>query len=544
MRSATRSIVFAPILAVTAFFLGPAIASAHEHDMDMSVPLGQVHFENSCSPDVKTAIDRGVSLLYSFWYDEARKSFNEVTAQEADCAMGYWGEAMSYYQPVEQLPSGEQLKAGQEAIARAQVASRKTARERGYIDALAVIYDNKAVPAHDARAQRYSDVMRTLSAAYPADHEAAVLYALSLLSPELPDDPDLIRSRKALTILNAVLKVEPDNPGVMHYIIHASDNPQMASLGLDAARRYAQIAPASAHALHMPGHIFARLGLWDEDIRSNLASKTAAESHSSMHIGAQNRLHAMEFLQYAYLQVGQDDQAKAIAVEASEIQPTELDPGFEDYYPWVEANFPSRLALETRDWGGALALNAVADAAPNAQRVTYWAHAVAAGHLRNRRAAEEAAEKYRATLTPSQLESDKTKPSALFAETRAWALFASGDVDGAVALLRPVADHQDKVGKGEVELPAREMMGDMLRLGGHPAAALREYRTSLRTDPGRFNTLLHAGEVAEELGSRQEATEYYRLLLKNAANPSVGSRRVLGGARSFLWGVPGRRHPC
>lgn len=505
----------ARILAMAACLLGFVMAHAHEHVMDMAVPVGQVHFENSCSPELKTAIDRGVSLLYSFWYDEARKSFMKVTAREADCAIAYWGEAMSHYQPVEELPSAEELKAGQEAIAKARLATRETPRERAYVEALAVIFDDQAVPAHDARAQRYSDLMGALSATYPTDHEAAVLYALSLLSPELPDDPTLSRSRQALTLLNAVLKAEPDNPGVMHYIIHASDNPQMAPLGLEAARRYAQIAPASAHALHMPGHIFARLGLWQEDIRSNLASKAAAESHTSMHIGAQNRLHAMEFLQYAYLQTGQDDKARAITIEAGKIQPAELDPGFEDYYSWVEASFPARLALETRDWSDALALNAVAT--PRARKVTYWAHAVAAGHLRNRQAADAAAAEYRATLTPAQLASEKTKPSALFAETNAWALFAGDDVDGAVTLLRPVADRQDKIGKGEVELPAREMLADMLRLAGHSAEALQEYRASLQTDPGRFNTLLHAGEVAAKLGLKQEAAGYHRLLQKNAA---------------------------
>jgi tetratricopeptide (TPR) repeat protein len=342
----------------------------------------------------------------------------------------------------------------------------------------------------------------------------------------------LIRSRKAVTILNAVLKLEPDNPGVMHFIIHASDNPRMAPLGLEAARRYARIAPASAHALHMPSHIFARLGLWQEDIKSNLASKAAAESHTSLHIGAQNRLHAMEFLQYAYLQIGRDDEAQAIANEAVEIQPGELDPGFEDYYPWVEASFPARLALETRDWAGAQAL--AAGTTPRAQKVTYWAHAVAAGNLRDRWAAEHAAAAYRATLTSAQLAADEAQPSAQSAETRAWALFAGGDVAGAVALLRPVADHQDKVGKGEVELPAREMLADMLRLAGHRAEALQEYRVSLQTDPGRFNTLLHAGEVAAELGLRQQAADYYRLLLENASNPSVKSQQALGKARSFL----------
>ena len=343
--------------------------------------------------------------------------------------------------------------------------------------------------------------------------------------PELPDDPDHVRARKAIGILNQVLKAEPGNPGVTHFIIHASDNPQMSSLGLDAARRYAQIAPASAHALHMPGHIFARLGLWEDDIRSNLASKAAAEGHSSMHVGAENRLHAMEFLQYAYLQTGREDKAKAIAEEARTIQPSELDPGFEFYYGWVEASFSARFALETQDWMAALTLAPASDAGLYVKRLDYWTQALAAGHLRDRKAAEQAIESYEGTFTKPELGEETANLSAQLAETRAWTLFAQGDTAAAVALLRPVADHQDKVGKGEVELPAREMMGDMLRLTNQPDAAIREYRVSLQTDPGRFNTLLHAGKVAEKLGLNKEAATYYRLLLSNAPNSAPETQK-------------------
>ena len=344
----------------------------------------------------------------------------------------------------------------------------------------------------------------------------------------------MLRARHALDILNNVLRVEPNNPGVMHYIIHASDNPKMATLGLAAARRYAQIAPASAHALHMPGHIFARLGLWDEDIRANLRSKAAAERRSIRRIGAENRLHAMEFLQYAYLQIGRDDLAKVIMSEAATIQLVELSPDFDAYYHWVEASFPARFALETNDWAGALALMPTANATTSAQRVTFWANAVAAGHLGDQKAAEQAVEKYRATLTALESASTDMARQTEWVETQTWAVFARGDAEHAIALLRPVADHQDKIGKREVEVPAREMLGDMFRLEGRHHEALREYRLSLQIDPARFNTLLHAGEVAEAMGLGQEAATYYRLLLRNVAHASELSQQALAKPRAFL----------
>jgi hypothetical protein len=471
----------------------------HDHTGDASAGLGKAHFDNSCSPQVSADIDKGVNLLHSFWYDEARNTFIAVEKQEPDCAIAYWGHAMGYYQQVEQLPTGDELAQGKKAIAAAQAAQHKTPRESAYINALALIYDDQSSPKTTTRAGLYERAMGRLAAKYPDDREAQVFHALSLLSPELPDDPKLTRARKALAILNKVLKAEPDNPGVIHYIIHASDHPGLAPLGLDAARRYAQIAPASAHALHMPGHIFARLGLWDEDIQSNLASKAAAEGPSALHTGAENRLHAMEFLEYAYIQKGMDQQAAAIAKEAATVKPEELNPGFSGYYGWVQAAIPARLAIETHDWEGALALEPDPQHKPNSFLVTAWAHAVAAGHLQDAKQGADAEALYRSALTPEQVSSEEKNLESTWTETRAWALFAQGEVDRAIALMRPLADHQDKVGKREVEIPAREMLGDMFLLTHHIREAFNEYKRSLQTDPGRYNSLLHASETAAAL---------------------------------------------
>jgi hypothetical protein len=524
---------FVSALAIWSLSYGAALPQTP--GMDMPTQVGRVEFQNSCSPRVKKHLDTGVAALYSFWFAESHQVFERVTTEEPDCAIAYWGVAMSDYEQIEgrSLPEGVQLAEGQAAIASGKAAARQTPREAAYFNAIAIIFDANGIPDHDQRVQRFSAAMGAISATYPSDRQAAVIYAMSLLKDGMPADPDLVRTRKALAILNGILQAEPNNPGVAHFIIHATDNPQMASLGLQAARRYAKLAPAAPHALHMPGHIFARLGLWDEDIRSNLASQRAAEQPSLIHTEAQNRLHAMEFLQYAYLQTGQDAKAANVAREAATISQADFGPGFRQYWPLKEAGFPSRQALETRDWPAALASEPASGSDVLARQIIYWTRSVAAGHLRNAHAAERALAAYEATLSSSDLNAIKLHPRAQWAEAKAWTLFAEGQTDAAVALLRPIADRQDHIGKGELELPAREMMGDMLRLAERSADALHEYRLSLLADPGRLNTLLHAGEIAESLGLRPEASTYYSLLIANTRDASPLSSQALAPARSF-----------
>jgi tetratricopeptide (TPR) repeat protein len=508
--------------------------------MDMPMRVGHVEFQNSCSPQVKKHLNTGIAALYSFWFAESHQLFERVAKEEPDCAIAYWGLAMSDYEQIEgrSLPEGAQLADGRAAIASGIAATRKTPREAAYIDAVAIIFDANGIPDHDQRVQRFSAAMGAISATYPLDRQAAVIYAMSLLKDGMPADPDLVRTRQALAILNGVLRAEPDNPGVAHFIIHAADNSQMASLGLQAARRYAKVAPAAPHALHMPGHIFARLGLWDEVIRSNLASEKAAEQPSLIHTEAQNRLHAMEFLQYSYLQTGQDAKAADVATEAATISQTDFGPGFRQYWPLKEAGFSSRQALETRDWRAALTLEPAPGSDVLARQIVYWTHSVSAGHLRNAQATEQALAAYEATLSPSDLNAMKVHPRAQWAEVKAWTLFAEGQTDAAVALLRPIADRQDNIGKGELELPAREMMGDMLRLAGRSVDALHEYRLSLLADPGRLNTLLNAGEVAESLGLKAEASTFYSRLLANTRHASPLSFQALAPARTFRSEAP------
>lgn len=514
------------------------IAIAQEHDMQHMAPaqgVGSVHFDNSCAPDVRPIIDAGMAFLYSFWFTQAHEHFARAAQRDPACAIAYWGEAMSGYEQISGggLPQGAQLKLGRAAIAKARSAGERTSREASYVDAIAIIYD-ASTPERDTRVRRFSAAMGAIHAAYPADTQAAVIYAMSLLKDGMPADPDLKLAHQSLEILNEVLKVEPNNPGVIHFIIHATDNPRMAHLGLDAARRYAKIAPDAPHALHMPSHIFARLGLWDEDIQSNLTSAAACKRPDIAHGAAENLVHALDFLEYAYLQRGDEDRAAAIARDAAAVSPGDFSAGIAPYYFIMESDFPYHLALETGNWPAARALQPLPGSDLGARRLIYWAQAVGAGHLKDARAASQAQARVRATYTPAQLAGNETQHLALWAEVRAWTLFAAGKTAEGIALLRPAADLQDAVGKGEVELPAREMIGDMLRLSGQSMQALAQYRRSLQTDPGRFNTLLHAGEMAEQLGLRQEAAGYYRTLLHNAAHPTGHYVTVLQGIEGEL----------
>jgi tetratricopeptide (TPR) repeat protein len=497
--------------------------------------VGHVHFENSCAPRLRPLLDESVAYLYSFWFTQAREHFARAAQQDPSCAVAYWGEAMSGYEQISGsgLPEGELLKSGLAAIAKGRAASEKTAREQSYLNAVAIIYDSASTPDHDTRVRRYCAAMGAIHSAYPTDTQAAVLYAMSLLKDGMPADPDLKLAHESLGILEGVLKVEPVNPGVLHFIIHATDNPRMAPLGLDAARRYAKIAPGAPHALHMPSHIFARLGLWDEDIRSNLAAAAAAREPALAHGAGENLLHALDFLQYAYLQQGDEDRAVAIAREAAAIHPGDFSAGIARYYDVMESDFPAHLALETGNWAAARSLTPPLGSDNGARRLIYWAQAVAAGHLMDAPAALRAQSLLRETYTPAQLSANEADHLALWAEVRAWTLFAAGKSAVGIALLRPAADRQDAIGKGEVEPPAREMIGDMLRLSHQPGAALSEYRRSLQTDPGRFNTLLHAGEMAAQLGSAQEAAGYFHSLLHNAAYPSGRYLPLMQGVKEF-----------
>jgi len=529
---------FALLAFISTLSFAPDLLSAqepqHHHDADEKV--GTVSFPTSCAPAVQSQFERGVALLHSFEYEVADAQFEEVAKKDPRCAMAYWGQAMTFYHELWNRPSKADLAQGAELLAKARSLKPPTAREHDYVLALSVFYSDTKKLDHNQRADAYAKAMQGVYERNPNDHEAAIFYALSLLASGPDRDPNLTNAKAAVAILNKLYDEQPNHPGIAHYIIHSCDNPAMASLALPAARKYASIAPSSPHAVHMPSHIFARLGLWQDDINSNLAAIRIADSMAAHHHVMHHKVHSLDFLEYAYLQIGDDASAKAAIEQIAAIRPEQMDPDFENYLLMRQAEGPARYALERRQWKEALSLQPSAGAPPDVQLVTYWGHAVAAGHLHDAVAAQDSLKHY-----DELLEATRKGPRAYIVDglknehqlVQAWAAYAAGNSDDAVRLLRAVADNQDKVGKGETELPAREMLADMLLDLQRPQEALTEYTISLRTDPNRFNGLYGAAQAATQAQQKEKAGIYYTQLLKNCEGIQ-SDRPELAEAKTLL----------
>jgi tetratricopeptide (TPR) repeat protein len=498
--------------------------------------LGTVSFANSCSADVQTPFNRGVALLHDFWYEEARKQFEEVYKADPSCAMAHWGAAMSEYHQIWSRPNEKSQALGWAEMQKAQAPPAKTEREREYIAALAGFYQ-PGKPAYQARVEAYTAAMAKLFAKYPDDVDAGALYALSLLAAAPATDTTLEGNRKAMAVLTPLFARYPDHPGVVHYIIHACDTPSLAPQGLAAAERYGVIAPSAPHSAHMPGHIFARLGMWKQDIAANTDSVAASESAEAHHqSGAMDQFHSYDFLLYAYLQSGQDEKAKTVLESLAglsthfEAMPDMLNSRMEGMLPYYRIKLPVFYSLEMRDWQAAAALEPVAGALPESKMIMYWARTVAAGHLHDAPSAHANLVTYEALL--EQLRKSKhaymagsTGDEIEHGEVIAWAAFADGKQEDALNKMREAADLQDKVGQAEVDIPAREMLADMLLDLHQPAKALVEYDLALKMSPNRFNGLFNAGQAAEAVDDNKRAEKYY-LALADATNNFTGSSRV------------------
>jgi len=525
-----RSLALLPLLLSSVSLLAE---QAHQPQSGSNEKLGTVNFPTSCTASQQKAFERGVALLHDFWYDKAEQQFKEIIAADPTCAIAYWGEAMSLWHQIWDRPNAATLQRGLALVQKGQKLGAETQRERDYLNALAEFYQNSDKASFEVRVAAYSQTMEKLHEKYPQDHEATAFYGLSLLAAAPPRDTTFANQKKALALLNAEFPLAPDNPGISHYIIHSCDSPQMAADGLAAARRYGKIAPSSPHAAHMPGHIFARLGLWQEDIEANLAAVAAAEQSGS----TGHELHAMDFLNYAYLQVGEDEKAHAL-VEKVAIMDTMAGHDMHDYLDMARAGFPATYEIEMRHWKEAANLQPAEDAMPQNATITYWGRAVGSGHLRDAAAAKQDLAHYDAMV-----EAVKKSPDAYLAEymdtdrdeIRAWVAFAEGKNDEAAKIMSGVADKQDALGKGEVEIPAREMLADILLESNHPEQALAEYEKSMTIDPNRFNGLYGAARAAEMTNQSAKADKYYAQLVKNCEG-SKSERPELARAKEQLAG--------
>jgi hypothetical protein len=533
-------LLFSLIFALTAF-ADTAVADddhSHHHEDLSAAQLGTVSFPVSCDPAVQKPFERGVALLHSFWYEEAEKEFIQISAEAPNCAMAHWGVAMSLWHQLWNEPDKKVIERGLEEVHQAKTADGPaTPREKAYIAAIAAFYSDSKKLDHAARAKAYSNAMNKVYQTYPDDHEAAAFYALSLLASEPHEDATFANRRQAAAILEKLFALEPDHPGVAHYLIHTYDKPQLAQLGLPAARRYAQIAPAAPHALHMPSHIFARVGLWQDDINSNLASIAATRKTAAMHMGGEgHQFHAMDFLFYAYMQSGRDADAKAL-IEEIRAMPNKKDDmygkGF-DPHAAALAHLTALYPIEMHDWSSAAALPPAEVAGTAEASTIYWARAIGSAHLRK----PEDVRKDLAAIESihKKLAAEKSEFAGAVeddrGEAQAWLAFAEGKDDDAVEAMRPIADKEDSLGDEPEGIPAREMIADMLLEAKRPQQALTEYQTDLKLNPNRFDGLYGAARAAETAGKQSDAAEYYALLLKvcdgsNSTRPELNHAREL-----------------
>jgi tetratricopeptide (TPR) repeat protein len=522
----------------------------HVHDSAQGdEQLGTVHFSTSCAAAVAPDFTRAVALLHSFGYEESRLAFQEVAAKDPACGMAQWGIAMTYYHPIWAPPTSGELASGKAAAGKALDLGAKTDREKGYIDAIAAFYSHEQRLDHRARAAAYRDAMEKLSQHFPDDHEAAIFYAVAIQGAKPPNDPTHADDKKSAAILNGLLASEPNHPGVAHYMIHAFDYPELAAEALPAARAYAKIAPDSPHALHMPSHIFTRLGLWQESIASNIDSARAGqELMKKRHPGAESfdSIHAYDYLEYAYLQIGDGDRARDIVTRAAAIRSVD-EHNFAVAY--ALAAIPARWVLERRDWRAAAALAppAVEPAFPYAPALTRFAQAVGGargGSLAQAREALAELERLHAAAVKAPIPGPydwSGQIESMRLGAAAWVEWADGRKDDALRDARAAAELEEKVGKHPVTpgslLPARELLGDMLLEGGRPAEASAEYEASLRKTPNRFDGLYGAARAAALSNNPSRARELYAQL---AGQCVAGSARPeLAEARGYLEKPPG-----
>jgi tetratricopeptide (TPR) repeat protein len=495
----------APITFAVSTMLGRGLA-AQEHVHPANERLGTVHFSTSCKPSVAPAFDRGVALLHSFEFGASIRAFSDVLAADSTCAMAYWGIALSRWtNPMAaNIRAVPLLRQGRDAITNAtRLSANASERERGYINAVAQLYDDFEHREQGARVLAYERAMRELTVRQPADTEAEIFHAISLVGAAEPTDKTYARQLEAGRTLESLWSKQPDHPGIAHYIIHAYDYPALAAKAAEAARRYAGVAPSAAHAQHMPSHTFTRVGMWEQSVESNRRSLEIALRDASI----AEALHASDYMAYAYLQLGKENDARAVLQSlpglAARFDPTAITgaaPGSAGVF--ALAAIPARWVLERRAWQEAAALEPTATSFPYAEAMTYFARALGAAHINDLAKAKAAIDSLSA-IQPRL----SAKGEGYWAEqvaiqqlgAQAWLRLAEGRSDEALSLMREAARREDATEKSAVTpgplAPARELLGDMLMALKRPAEARKEYAATLEREPNRRHSQLALGRA-------------------------------------------------
>ena len=522
--------------------------------------VGKVTFPITCAPDVQSDFARGVALLHSFFYEEARRVFTSLAERDPKCAMAQWGIAMTWWHPIWTPPTPDEMRAGKAAIEKAMAMNAGTDRERGFITALNTYYQtadsSSAAPVGQSchgpvgprdRVIAYEKEMRQLHDKYPDDFEVQTFYAFAVLGVgyATPNDTSLSKQLEAAAILEKLRKQNPNHPGVVHYLIHAYDYPQLAQRGLACAHSYASIAPWVPHALHMPSHIFTRLGMWDESIAANRASDEASRAYAAMrHRDATEaeELHALDYLAYSYLQEAQDAEAKKIVDIAAKVKKT--NPELEFSAAYALAAIPTRYAFERNDWAAAANLSIPNlphwSSFPFMEALIEYGHALGRAHTGDVESARKAIARMQqlrdATKEP-KFDYFKSHLDLQMQAASAWVAAAEGKKNEAIDMLRRAADSEDILGKHPVSpgafVPIREQLGSLLLETGQPKEAQSEFEAALKIYPGRFRGLYGAALAAELAGDNDDASRYYTKLAAQTSKAG-GSRNELNHVREFL----------
>src|SRR5712691_9475308 len=514
-------------LAAAALCLSQSVSA-----QDVDQKLGKVHFATSCSPTAQREFDRAMLYQHSFWYRSSQRAFEETLKEDPNCAIAYWGIALSLLWNPHTVPPAKNLADGAATLAKGKGIGAKTERERDYLEALSAMYANYDKVDHRTRVLNYLKAMEQLATRYPEDDEAQIYYALALNVGASPGDKTYANQLKGAAILEKIWMRQPEHPGVAHYLIHLYDSPALAEKGLEAARRYAKVAPDAAHAQHMPSHIFTRVGYWQESIASNIVSGRVAKEAKDFN----DQRNSMDYLVYAYLQLSQDKKARAVIDEMNKVT------GFTETFlpgPYALAASPARYALERGNWAAAAELPVRPSPLANVQAISHFARALGAARAGNPEAAKadiaklaELRDKLRAAKDAYWAEQVDIQSQI----ATAWVLHAEGKYEDALKAMSAAADAEDKTEKHPVTpgvpIPARELYGTMLLDRGRAAEALTAFEATIKKEPNRFGAYVGAAKAAEKAGDAAKARQYFAKVVELSKDADE-NRTEVAEARAF-----------